>query len=328
MKYLHAPVVVAIARGRPAGTAVEFAVRDGDTAACGNWLVCTGHGGYGTVLTRVVSRDEHLATDQRDLDMVDPDLVGAIQGDSITTPDVLRVELRDVDVLDDDILDTASQTQTLAAKDTSATNTDDGLVRSNRQALETGFVVGASGRWVVTAPVGTASLDGILAGAATAVGVWDAAVAILAGVLTEEVELLVNKDHTGSVVAQPALQFGNVTGGRRARITTTGGTTGKTKCGALDTFSSIGVGAQKSRRGKKRTEKGHFEEFSESSQRKRKTKKMKQGMTEPAVLNERKYRLKDNRNEAEWVLTTRTVTTSLYLATSWIQFVVISIWNR
>ena len=283
------------------------------------------------MLTRVVSRDEHLAADQRDLDVVNPDLVGAIQGDSITTPDVLRVELRNVNVLDDDILHAAGQTQTLAAKDTSTTNTDDGLVRSNRQALETGFVVGASGRWVVTAPVGTASLDGILAGAATAVGVWDAAVAILAGVLTEEVELLVNKDHTGSVVAQPALQFGNVTGGRRARITTTGGTTGKTKCGALDTFSSIGVGAQKSRRGKKRTEKGHFEKFWESSldqTTKAKDEKLKQRMTEPAVLNERKDEFKNNRKEAECVLTTRTVSTPLYLATSWIQFAVVSIWNR
>lgn len=257
--------MVAIARGRPAGAAVEFAVRDSDTAACGNWLVCIGHGGSGTVLTRVVSRDEHLAADQRDLDVVNPDLVGAIQGDSITTPDVLRVELRNVNVLDDDILNTAGQTQTLAAKDTSATNTDDGLVRSNCQALETGVVVSASRRRVVAAPVRTVSLDGILAGAATAVGVRDATVAILAGVLAEEVKLLVNKDHTGSVVAQPALQFGNVTRSRRARITPTGSTTGKTECGTLDTFSSIGVGAQKSRRGKKRTEKSHFEEFSESS---------------------------------------------------------------
>lgn len=237
------------------------------------------------MLTRVVSRDEHLATDQRDLDVVNPDLVGAIQGDSITTPDVLWVELCDVDVLDDDVLGTAGQTQALAAKDTSATNTNDGLVRSNSQALETSIVIGASGCWVVAAPVGAVSLDGILAGAATAVGIRDAALAVVAGVFSaEEVELFFNKDHPGSVVAQPALQFSNVTGGGRACITTTGGATSKAKSGALDTFST-GVGTQKSRRGKKGTEKGHLKEFSEPSLDRLKSER--QGMTEPAVLKGR-----------------------------------------
>src|SRR5699024_8480459 len=114
-------------------------------------------------------------------------------------------------------------------------------------------------------PVRTVSLDGILAGAAAAVRVRDAALAVVAGVLSaEEVELLVDKNHTGGVVAQPALQLGNITGGGRACITTTGGATGKAKCGALDTFS-VGVGTQKSDRGKKGTEEGHFEEYSEPS---------------------------------------------------------------
>lgn len=132
--------------------------------------------------TGLISGDEHLATDQGDLDVVNPDLVGAIQTDSITTPDVLRVELRDVDVLDDDILSTAGQAQTLAANDTGAANTDNGLVRSNCQALETGFVVGASGRRVVTAPV-EVGLDSVLAGAAAGVGVGDTALAVVTGVL-------------------------------------------------------------------------------------------------------------------------------------------------
>jgi len=57
-------------------------------------------------------------------------------------------------------------------------------------------------------------------------------------------------------------------------------------------------------------------------------------MTEPAVLNERnqkKLYLNDAKNEdlaAEEVLTLRTVSTSLYLATSLILSAVVSIWNR
>ena len=69
------------------------------------------------MLTRVVSRDEHLATDQRDLDVVNPDLVGAIQGHSITTPDVLWVELCDVDVLDDDCVPKSVTSHLLTAND-------------------------------------------------------------------------------------------------------------------------------------------------------------------------------------------------------------------
>jgi hypothetical protein len=37
-------------------------------------------------------------------DSVDPDHVGTIDGDGITTPDVVRVQLGDLDVLDDDVV--------------------------------------------------------------------------------------------------------------------------------------------------------------------------------------------------------------------------------
>lgn len=57
--------------------------------------------------------------------MVDPDLVSAVQSDSITTPDILRVQFGDVNVLNDDIADAVGQTQPLAPDDTSTANADD-----------------------------------------------------------------------------------------------------------------------------------------------------------------------------------------------------------
>jgi hypothetical protein len=37
-------------------------------------------------------------------DSVDPDHVGAVDGDGITAPDVVGVQLGDLDVLDDDVV--------------------------------------------------------------------------------------------------------------------------------------------------------------------------------------------------------------------------------
>lgn len=48
------------------------------------------------------SWEEAIARMRTYLDMVNPHLVAAVQGDRITAPDVLRVELSNVDVLDDD----------------------------------------------------------------------------------------------------------------------------------------------------------------------------------------------------------------------------------
>lgn len=50
--------------------------------------------------------DEHLTTDQGELAVVDPDQVGSSKSESITTPDVLRVKLSDVNILDDNVLST------------------------------------------------------------------------------------------------------------------------------------------------------------------------------------------------------------------------------
>ena len=47
--------------------------------------------------------------------MVDPDEVGSTEGESISTPDVLVVQVADLDVLDDDVL--AGEGEALALDD-------------------------------------------------------------------------------------------------------------------------------------------------------------------------------------------------------------------
>ena len=62
------------------------------------------------------------------LDVVDPDHVRAGKSNGIAAPDVLRVELGDVNVLDNHILDAVGQPDALALDDTFRTRADDRLV--------------------------------------------------------------------------------------------------------------------------------------------------------------------------------------------------------
>ena len=104
------PVVVAVTGGGVVAGAVDEAVGDGHAL-----------GGVGT-------KDNVLATDAGGGDVVNPDHVGAVDGDGITTPDVLRVDLGSTDVLDDDVLNAASHTETLALHNTLGALADDRLV--------------------------------------------------------------------------------------------------------------------------------------------------------------------------------------------------------
>lgn len=144
--------------------------------------------------------------------MVDPDHVGPIQSDSITTPDILRIQFGDVNVLDDDIADAVGQAQSLAPNDTSSANADDGLVGGNIDALDRRLVVGTGGYRVAAAPIGRVEVDGILASATTRVGLGDTALAVGAFALTAEiVELFVNQNHARRVVRQPLCELIDIT---------------------------------------------------------------------------------------------------------------------
>lgn len=74
---VEGPVVVVITCRRPGGWAVEFGVRDRDTAWCGR-------AGY-----------EELSSNERDFDVINPNEISARKSDRISSPDVLWIELGD-----------------------------------------------------------------------------------------------------------------------------------------------------------------------------------------------------------------------------------------
>lgn len=77
--------------------------------------------------------------------MVDPDHVGVVQGDGITSPDVVRVKVGNVDVLDDNVGGSRHDPETLALDDTGRALTDQRLVGLDRNTQETGVVVRHAG---------------------------------------------------------------------------------------------------------------------------------------------------------------------------------------
>lgn len=163
---VHVPVVVAVAGRRVVGFTVDVVVGDRDT------------------VVSLSTQDVVLTTNASSLDdessqlwkllgrsvggthgnVVEPDQVSFVDGDGITTPDVLRVDVCDSDVpmvsrlacipmklsrlgptqelnvLDDDVLDTVDDAQTTALNNTSAALTNQGLVGANGDTKHTSVV--------------------------------------------------------------------------------------------------------------------------------------------------------------------------------------------
>lgn len=95
---VHSPVLLTVAGGRVVALAIELVVGDGYLA-----------GGLGT-------EDDVLAADEGSLAVVDPDQVGTVNSDTITTPHVLSVDLGDVNVLDDDVGNAVGHAQTVSCQ--------------------------------------------------------------------------------------------------------------------------------------------------------------------------------------------------------------------
>jgi len=115
---------VVVTGGRPVGGAIELGVGDGDTV-----------GGS-------VAEDKVLAANAGGLDVVDPDHVGAGNGDSVSAPHVLGVDLGEVNVLDDDVLDTVGHVHTLALDDTGGALADKRLVGLDLDRVPGSLVIG------------------------------------------------------------------------------------------------------------------------------------------------------------------------------------------
>lgn len=117
-------------------------------------------------------RDSHPRTN--------PDEVRAIHSNSISTPDVLGVEVSDMDILDDDVLGTVGHTQTLSTDNTLGSNADQGLVRANVDTSNTSSVVGNADRLDACTCVAICAPRGLVYGvlptiAGALVGRWAAA---------------------------------------------------------------------------------------------------------------------------------------------------------
>jgi len=121
---VYAPVVVAVTGRGPCGCTVDFAVGDGDAVGSS------------------VSEDNVLAGDEIGGDMVDPDKISPIQGDGIASPNVLRVDVGESHVLDNDVLCVGDNANTLALNHTLGALTDQTLVGANGHAQYTSLIVG------------------------------------------------------------------------------------------------------------------------------------------------------------------------------------------
>ena len=88
--------MVTVAGGRPSGGSVDLAVGDGNAVG-------------GTV-----TKDDVLTSNQVGSNMVDPDKIGTINGDGVSSPDVCGVDIREADVLNNNVLGVAHDPDTLA----------------------------------------------------------------------------------------------------------------------------------------------------------------------------------------------------------------------
>ena len=72
---------------------------------------------------------------------VDPDEVGVVEGDAVSAPDVLWIDLVDAEIVEDHVL-VMCDAQAFAADRGVGRDADDGLVGRYRDGSEAGFVVG------------------------------------------------------------------------------------------------------------------------------------------------------------------------------------------
>ena len=171
---IDSPVVVAVAGSGPGGGAVDLVVGDGDTTGS------------------LLAEDNVLAGNQVGGDVVDPDHVAcnyrlldtacefeyrlqltAVDGDGITTPDELRVDLGETDVLDDDVLDAVGHADTLSFDNTLVALTDKRLVGANSDTNNTSLIIsdaGDLGRGLLVVVAPSVLVDGNLACGASAPG--------------------------------------------------------------------------------------------------------------------------------------------------------------
>ena len=77
--------------------------------------------------------------------MIDPSIGGAVEGDSITAPNVLRVQVSDLEVLKDHVVGTSGDSEAFAQDNTVSANTENGLIARHHEGVLGRFIVGHLG---------------------------------------------------------------------------------------------------------------------------------------------------------------------------------------
>jgi hypothetical protein len=80
------------------------------------------------ILTWSVMTIRLVKSIRRRSERTNPNQISSVESYSVAAPDVLRVELGDVNILDDNVLRSVGNAETLATDHTLATDTDDRLV--------------------------------------------------------------------------------------------------------------------------------------------------------------------------------------------------------
>ena len=185
--------------------------------------------------------------------VVDPDQVRSMEGDGIASPDVsdttsqplekydlrkygagsLRVQVGDMNVLDDNVRHAIDESKTFSAEHTRSTLSDQCLVGSNMDSIGRSIVVGDGDRVTITAPV--RSVNGKLAcrifcapGSATILGGFTFG--------AEELECLCENNDLGSFALEQLDQLLVGLGVHGSRIATAGNA-GSEALGLADSLS-------------------------------------------------------------------------------------------
>lgn len=242
------PIVVTVAGGAPGGRTVNLAVGDSHAVACFFSKDDVLAADFGSL--KLVSISVRLLSNTNTYsNSVNPDHVGAVERDSITAPDVVRVQLGNLDVLDDNVVGAGNDAETLALDHTAATLTQDGLLGVDSDTKRACIVVGngdrRSARLVVLAPV--VLVDGQLACRASAPG--STASTGSGSLSVGEVKGLLQDDDTGGRVAKVRDQLGIGLGVDGRGVTTTSNTFSKAFGGTCDGDGCYVRGPGRERRG-------------------------------------------------------------------------------
>lgn len=196
----------------------------------------------GNVLVTALVDDNHLATDAANRYVVEPDIVRSPYVQTVTSPNILLIYARELDILDDYVLDT-HHTDAAAHNDALVTLANDCLVGSDPEGADTSLVelqalhLGSVGLLAV-APVAAeakGNLAFVLQLAPRLAAVNDASPQ-RGGV----VESLVEDDDPGLRVLQQVAELVDVLGPDRLRIAASSDVRGKTHGLSMDQGAELG----------------------------------------------------------------------------------------